>query len=511
MACIGEAGAKRSVPVKRSRVLVCALVLLLGARASVADPGADAEEARPGWGLRLLYYVPNRLVDLVDIFRARLRIGPGLAVGLRVTDYGAFYIGDYNGMYLGLPGPRVPRHHRWPVGVEELRGIVIGGVDATDNTLWGPEYAPTEVTAGAHLLLVGADVGIDPLEFADFLSGLVFCDLVGDDYPRRPDGGVRLTSGVSVGPGAGAFAVAPKPDSFMSWSERLNYLETNVHLRVSNPIKATDQYFATDGLPRLSTPDVRSRLGIYASTVQGADSEVNFDPDFRVEVDLPNLERRLKLFIENTQENILPGRDLSEQDDEGLRIGARRWNKRYNIRTDLGVRARWPPEAFARIEWRPDWSAGPWRFAPRQRLFYETDDGFGEMTSLAVSRWFGPGQRNTAASSTSGKWTTEEEVFEWEQTFSFGHVIALLDERDRGRGAAWHDTTRFLGARYSCFGADSILTEHRVVFGYRWPLYRHWIFGDIGPGVEWKNVNDWDMSFRLNIGIDMLFWGVQSR
>ena len=106
---------------------------------SPAEPASEASApARVSIGRRLLWYVPNRCMDLLDIFRFRVRLGPGLAAGVRVTDFGAFYIGEYYSLYGGLPGPRNPHYLRLPVGAERLKGIVFCGVNATDDTLYVP-------------------------------------------------------------------------------------------------------------------------------------------------------------------------------------------------------------------------------------------------------------------------------------------------------------------------------------------------------------------------------------
>jgi hypothetical protein len=45
----------------------------------------------------------------------------------------------------------------------------------------GPDYSLTECGLGFHALLLGVDVGFDPVELADFITGWVFVDLRDDD------------------------------------------------------------------------------------------------------------------------------------------------------------------------------------------------------------------------------------------------------------------------------------------------------------------------------------------
>ncbi len=150
-----------------------------------ATPSSPARmvEAEPeqGLGHKVLWYVPNRLLDLVDIFRFRLRAGPGLAANVRLTDYADVYIGTYYTAFVGLPGPRMQPAIRPPWGMEYEKGLKLMGVDATDDLAHEPGYSPTEFNAGLQLLILGVEIGFDPVEFGDFFSGFVMIDLRGDD------------------------------------------------------------------------------------------------------------------------------------------------------------------------------------------------------------------------------------------------------------------------------------------------------------------------------------------
>ncbi len=148
---------------------------------AAAPNSAVASRPVHGLGHKLLFYLPNRCLDLVDIFRFRLRVGPGLAADARMTIYAANFIGSYNIVYVGLPGPR-----RAPVlprlaGREALKGLIIMGVDASDDAPHPPNYSHSEMTLGAQALLAGVDIGMDPIELGDFLAGWFMLDITGDD------------------------------------------------------------------------------------------------------------------------------------------------------------------------------------------------------------------------------------------------------------------------------------------------------------------------------------------
>jgi hypothetical protein len=145
-------------------------------------PAEPVEEARDvSVGHALLWYIPNRISDILDIVRARLRLGPGLAVGARVTELLDFNIGGYGTVWIGIPGPRRSRTFNWPVGFESMAGAEFLWWDGTTHGHGGPHYGAVEVGLGAQVLLAGADLGVDVWEAVDFLAGIIFLDPVHDD------------------------------------------------------------------------------------------------------------------------------------------------------------------------------------------------------------------------------------------------------------------------------------------------------------------------------------------
>lgn len=149
------------------------------------DAEVDAEaEPHPDRGFfgHLAWWLPNRLLDVFDIVRVRLRLGPGFGVGVRATELADVYLGSYVSVYLGLPGPRGEPKVNWPVGFESKTGAEISAAEATVEGQIGPNYGPFEFGLGAQVLLVGLDIGIEPFEIVDFAVGLLTFDPVGDDF-----------------------------------------------------------------------------------------------------------------------------------------------------------------------------------------------------------------------------------------------------------------------------------------------------------------------------------------
>lgn len=482
-----------------------------GGQGTVMKPAFVYVPATPappvGLGRRLLWYVPNRCMDLLDIFRFRVRLGPGFAAGFRLTDYGAFYYGQYSSVYLGLPGPRNPRYVRWPVGYESLTGIVLGGVDATDDTPHGPEYGPAEVDAGVQAGIIGIETGIDPMEIADFFTGFLMLDLEHDDYPRPRGPEPRTTSGVSPLSNRGIFQVGAKPATFSGLDERLDYLHTNVQTRVSNPVRSTDEFFAKDERQRLEVPDSRIRLGIYSEMVRGKSMKISLQPDAEIDVRVPNIENRLNLFIQSATADDLPGRTMSEMEDRGLTLGVRKYLRESSISFDAGIHTSWLPSLYGRVTWHPKYNFGQWSLRPEQRFFVDTTDKLGSLSTLYVDRWLGGSREFYAGSISSAHYTQKDEAMSWQQTFRVGRVRQMLDGQGRVSTFARRDVASGGDIAFTVFGKDSEVDTYRFTVGIRRPWYQEWIFWDVEPGIEWSRENDFDTAFRLTVGVDMLFWG----
>jgi hypothetical protein len=126
-------------------------------------------------------YVPNRVFDFMDIFRVRVRVGPGMSAGLRATKFASVFEGSHSSFYIGLPGPRGKKEFPFPVGYDQRSGSQVGRSDTSETITY---YDPLELGFEVQPLIVGVNVGIGFYEILDFCTGLVFVDLVGDDYGR---------------------------------------------------------------------------------------------------------------------------------------------------------------------------------------------------------------------------------------------------------------------------------------------------------------------------------------
>lgn len=137
------------------------------------DFAIETEES-PSIFKQILLWPVNRVLDLIDIFKFDVGIGPGIGAVARVTKYGQF---GYRQM---LPASlRVGNFGRdWPVKLEYGEEIGIGPLFAESRVR---NTCPGEIGGGIDLLVFGVYAGICTEEIVDFGTGLFFVDLLDDD------------------------------------------------------------------------------------------------------------------------------------------------------------------------------------------------------------------------------------------------------------------------------------------------------------------------------------------
>jgi len=130
-------------------------------------------EGSPIWS-QVLLWLPNRVLDLIDVFRVDVGVGPSFGAVVRVTKYGeigyrqmapaSLRVGDFG--------------RQMPFLIESSNEFGVGPayVNSSDRKI-----CPGEIGLGADLLVAGAYGGVCVDEFADFLAGIFFIDLKDDD------------------------------------------------------------------------------------------------------------------------------------------------------------------------------------------------------------------------------------------------------------------------------------------------------------------------------------------
>ncbi len=311
-----------------------------------------------------------------------------------------------------------------------------------------------------------------------------------------------------------------KPAVFKSWTDRFDYIHNNLTYDMQAYVDKADVMFADGSAPKQSIPASRFRLGMYSEFEENGGIKFRFAPDINADIKIPNIEQRLRLFIDAQNSDDLPGTTVMER-ERGFNAGLRKVTRWF--RYDAGIKVRLPPVLFGRIDWRPQWQAGEWKVNPLGRVYWESDDGVGALSSLCAFRYIG--SRVLVRSITAVKWTEKsnsegappedpDEYYEsnagmeWEQSFSVSYVNKMLCSEDIGRDVNITKVVKATGLRLSVFGNTERVggaERVRLSLGHRRPIYKDWMFLMVTPELEWYKENDWEFVTRIRVGVDMLF------
>lgn len=156
---------------------------------------------------KLLMYLPNRLVDLLDVFSLELKGGAAVGAGVRITravglvgEVGATgdLIKGYNRQYGCALTQGYDAQFLIPMAENMDRSLAYGYVNKywqygtnfplPSDTIYLPrtgarDYWAIEVGATCF---VGAKAAVHPLAIVDFFAGLILLDPSGDDFVLKP-------------------------------------------------------------------------------------------------------------------------------------------------------------------------------------------------------------------------------------------------------------------------------------------------------------------------------------
>jgi len=293
-------------------------------------------------------------------------------------------------------------------------------------------------------------------------------------------------------------------------------------------VERADGWFVAEGTERQPVPPSQFRLGMFAETTVGVKNDLKIAPlvDFETEVSLPNAEHRMKVFVSTIDPTALPGTDAFEKDN-AIRVGASRdW--RDEIHFSAGVKVRWLPEVYALANWAPTYQAGDWQLYPQQKIFAETKDGIGGLTSFVADHWKNrwdfrqsasvkfstrdaDDDQATAADVLSEQYGEDGRGWRWECTTIFGYAKELLKESDLGRRINGGDLADGFGIRLTFNGNAEEASDARVTLFRKAPLRGKWLYYVIAPEIKWSDENNWGRELILKAGVEALFWGTPER
>lgn len=143
-----------------------------------ADSDGPAKEAKSGRSFLVgaLLYLPNRILDVFDLVRFGVDVGPGVGGQLKATD--PLQVAAIFRFSAGV-GFQGFRH--LPIQLSAEAGAAVGPIAAVADPGLVWYQSPTDIRIFAHVLLVGVHVAIDPVEWLDLPAGFILLDPANDD------------------------------------------------------------------------------------------------------------------------------------------------------------------------------------------------------------------------------------------------------------------------------------------------------------------------------------------
>ena len=279
-----------------------------------------------------------------------------------------------------------------------------------------------------------------------------------------------------------------------------------LYRRLQHLFEKIDLQFGSPEQAPIVVPLSPVRIGFDAQFLHrqdGVDSSVY--RDLEATLALPNIERRMKLFVTSADVQETPVDPAEEHNP--LSFGAL-FAAKSNLRLELGVRASSSPSTFAAARWAPTWSLGTLSLYPFVKPYVQSGVGIGTSGGIALEAW---SDRWMVRSTSYADWVRNTSATDWSQTLVFGYARAVIQERRYDRFATGHDLACGVVARLAVSGDRSsraILYEISVLM--KRPLHEGWLFGYIEPVTQWNRTYGWHPDIGFRMGFDVLFWGLAS-
>jgi hypothetical protein len=273
-------------------------------------------------------------------------------------------------------------------------------------------------------------------------------------------------------------------------------------------VEGSDHYFAEVDREEQPVPTAPYRLGIAVKSLDRSDGlDFSLEADFDVEIKMPNIQRRMSLFVTSDAVDEAP---RAAGEDTRLSAGVR-YELLSQVDFDVGVRFDIPPALFTSLKWSNDYKLGKWDLYPYAKLFLRSDEGLGFSSSATFDRWVG---HNVFRSSTYGKWLADGDKVKWTQTLAYAYVTEQLQLRHSAQYAEGRDIGKGFGIRLLAEAEaedGGNVTSYEAGIFARWPSRNRWLFWYVEPLARWDRNHNWDGDLGIRIGFDALFWELARR
>lgn len=291
-----------------------------------------------------------------------------------------------------------------------------------------------------------------------------------------------------------------------SWRSRADVWHDAIYLAVQRELRQLDARLARESALHESTAaDIPSpfRLELDLSVFErGSEIDVRGATRFDIDLRLPQLEQRLRLFLttDDLSETVT---DVARDLRAGLRVAAF-----PGADVEIGIKVDAPPVAFAALRWGEEYRRGFWWIHPFAKVFIDSSQGPGVGTALVIDHWQGV---TLWRSSSSALALPRRSTAIWSQSLIWARTTDILREGRPLARVGSRDIVHGWGLELSASGEEDRLQEKELAFFFKRPLQSDWLFFSVRP--FWRSFRTepmggrWTEDAGLTVGVDMLFWG----
>lgn len=246
----------------------------------------------------------------------------------------------------------------------------------------------------------------------------------------------------------------------------------------------------------------RSYVRLSPSVRLRESGEIDFDFDFSARLRLPRASRRARLMLDRG--DWLPDLGGDFEGRGGVEVFDRDTGRgtagvllplyertRYRVAARAGLRFAPEPEPRLQLGLYAQHPLGAgWVLRPRQSVFWDAGDGFGEKTGIEVQRFFA--DRLLLRTGNELIWSESTRGVELGQ---YANLFYFLSHR------------RMIGAKLGVFEythPSTVVDEVRIRFPYRQRIWKAWMYVEIEPGARFPRDDDYRFAPELTITIDLL-------
>lgn len=211
-----------------------------------------------------------------------------------------------------------------------------------------------------------------------------------------------------------------------------------------------------------------------------------FDTKFKVAFNLPNVNEKLALIIDNDNEDELLldyESDPFKENQESLNVAAqyiKEFNENYNVKTRVGISRK---QLYLRTEASLNWKNETFKFELLPRIDYFYKDGWGPGLKGAVAYYLA-----TSTVSFSASWQKLENEARSRRKVGLFHVFKLEKDQLLVSGVQYNKSNN---------KEDVSNESYYLSVRYRNLIYKSWLYFEVEPFVEFNQVRD----FRREYGI----------